>query len=482
MKARKQWIAMLLMLAMLFTALPLAAFAEETPTEAGAHEQEASESSEGTQQGNGTQEANLQGAEPIASKTPIRIYWKSMYDSNIHQRGYYNPADEGKKVDLYVLIDYERKSDPQAYAYKFPVFQQVEIGKDFIYEVDNPATLEGMDKQEHDDWTVQGANVYIMKEAHLYRSSSSRSQDGSVDVLIAQQMNIDTKAVVQTGTTVQPEDWDHLKVKLTIEKQTLNKKGEVDKTEYPLNNPKRGVNVEETLLFPKGGGEFDFFNKATMREDPSFYMALYGGYLENFQPYDGSYRPNGPHDGRKAIFKLHAEWTGDHKDELNKRYKLDVTGNDLDGWTVTLSNLPEEKPEKPQKPDRPFVPSVKELILFDANGGAWANGETRREYRSAVGSVIPIEAAPTREGYKFLYWKGSEFHPGESYTVPAGGHTFVAQWEKVEKPEDKPAEKPSVDAKIKTPRGSALTAEEIAKILAGSKKVIPTIPKAGVGR
>ena len=128
-------------------------------------------------------------------------------------------------------------------------------------------------------------------------------------------------------------------------------------------------------------------------------------------------------------------------------------------------------------PGTPSVPSVKELILFDANGGAWENGETRREYRRTVGSTITIEAAPTREGYKFLYWKGSEHHPGENYTVPAGGHTFVAQWEKVEKPSV-----PSVDSKIKTPRGSALTPEEIAKILAGTKKVIPAIPKAGVGR
>ena len=134
-------------------------------------------------------------------------------------------------------------------------------------------------------------------------------------------------------------------------------------------------------------------------------------------------------------------------------------------------------------PGTPSEPSAEYVdIVFEANEGAWASGETRREYRSAVGSVITIESAPMREGYKFLYWKGSEFHPGENYTVPAGGHTFVAQWEKVEKkPEDKPSA-PSIDAKIKTPRGSALTPEEIAKILAGTKKVVPAIPRAGVGR
>lgn len=30
------------------------------------------------------------------------------------------------------------------------------------------------------------------------------------------------------------------------------------------------------------------------------------------------------------------------KAELDKRYKLDVSGNDLDGWVVTLSNPEKE--------------------------------------------------------------------------------------------------------------------------------------------
>ena len=50
------------------------------------------------------------------------------------------------------------------------------------------------------------------------------------------------------------------------------------------------------------------------------------------------------------------------------------------------------------------------------------------------GSVITIPAAPTRDGYKFTYWKGSEYHPGDSYTVE-GDHTFTAQWEEITKTE-----------------------------------------------
>ena len=129
-------------------------------------------------------------------------------------------------------------------------------------------------------------------------------------------------------------------------------------------------------------------------------------------------------------------------------------------------------------PPTPSEPSKIVEVVFEANEGAWANGDTRRVYHPAVGSTITIESAPMREGYKFLYWKGSKYNPGDRYLVE-GEHVFTAIWEK---DEQKPEEKPSVDSKIKTPRGSALTAEEIAKILAGMKKVVPAIPRAGVGR
>lgn len=42
--------------------------------------------------------------------------------------------------------------------------------------------------------------------------------------------------------------------------------------------------------------------------------------------------------------------------------------------------------------------------------------------------------------------------------------------------------KPGTDSGIKTPSGSPLTSSEIAKILAGTKKTVPYIPRAGVGK
>ena len=46
--------------------------------------------------------------------------------------------------------------------------------------------------------------------------------------------------------------------------------------------------------------------------------------------------------------------------------------------------------------------------------------------------MITLPEAPTREGYKFLYWKGSVYQPGANYTV-TGPKTFTAVWEPVAK-------------------------------------------------
>ena len=74
----------------------------------------------------------------------------------------------------------------------------------------------------------------------------------------------------------------------------------------------------------------------------------------------------------------------------------------------------------------------KYLIVYDANGGKFADGTSVKQKRYSKDKQIKIMPAPTKEGYKFLYWKGSEYQPGDTYTVTEN-HTFTAQWE-----EDKP--------------------------------------------
>lgn len=72
------------------------------------------------------------------------------------------------------------------------------------------------------------------------------------------------------------------------------------------------------------------------------------------------------------------------------------------------------------------------LITYLANGGKFDDDTTVKSEEHAVDEIITIRKAPTRRGYTFKYWKGSEYQPGDPYTVE-DHHTFVAQWEKDER-------------------------------------------------
>ena len=72
----------------------------------------------------------------------------------------------------------------------------------------------------------------------------------------------------------------------------------------------------------------------------------------------------------------------------------------------------------------------------------------------SAGEVISIHEAPTREGYVFDYWKGSEYQPGDKYTV-VEDHVFTAQWKKAAKPDDDDGKKDNSGGK----RGSARTGD-----------------------
>ena len=92
-----------------------------------------------------------------------------------------------------------------------------------------------------------------------------------------------------------------------------------------------------------------------------------------------------------------------------------------------------------------YVP-LRYTITYDPNGGT-LDGSTKPVSISCVaGEKITIREAPVRSGYKFLYWKGSEYQPGDAYTVTED-HTFTAQWEEV-KPTTPPSRGPSYDYKF----------------------------------
>ena len=72
----------------------------------------------------------------------------------------------------------------------------------------------------------------------------------------------------------------------------------------------------------------------------------------------------------------------------------------------------------------------KVTVSFDLAGGS-LNGQTGTvSLEAELGQTITLPQAPTRGGYRFLYWKGSVYQAGAPYTV-TGPKTFTAVWEPI---------------------------------------------------
>ena len=73
-------------------------------------------------------------------------------------------------------------------------------------------------------------------------------------------------------------------------------------------------------------------------------------------------------------------------------------------------------------------------IVFKFNGGTLNGQDTERIIKADFDGYIIIPEGPAKKGYKFLYWKGSEYYPGQKYKID-GNHTFVAMYEKLDSSE-----------------------------------------------
>ena len=67
-------------------------------------------------------------------------------------------------------------------------------------------------------------------------------------------------------------------------------------------------------------------------------------------------------------------------------------------------------------------------ITYDPNGGLIDGQAKPVQEKHYYGEEITIRERPVRGGYRFLYWKGSSYDPGDKYTVTED-HTFTAQWQ-----------------------------------------------------
>ena len=73
---------------------------------------------------------------------------------------------------------------------------------------------------------------------------------------------------------------------------------------------------------------------------------------------------------------------------------------------------------------------VKPQLEFDPAGGQWEDGTSDvKRYEPALETEFDIIDAPTRDGYTFECWEGSEYQPGEQYHA-GSDHVFTARWKK----------------------------------------------------
>ena len=68
-------------------------------------------------------------------------------------------------------------------------------------------------------------------------------------------------------------------------------------------------------------------------------------------------------------------------------------------------------------------------ITYKLNGGSYDGKTVDIKEIYPESEIISIHSKPIRDGYIFLYWRGSQYQPGEEYEV-VGDHTFTAIWKK----------------------------------------------------
>ena len=80
------------------------------------------------------------------------------------------------------------------------------------------------------------------------------------------------------------------------------------------------------------------------------------------------------------------------------------------------------------------TPDIKtHIVTYQLNGGTYEESSEDIIEEYPEGTTIKIHAAPEKAGFRFQYWKGSEYLPGDIYVVTED-HTFTAQWEKLSEP------------------------------------------------
>lgn len=237
--------------------------------------------------------------------------------NSYENKGRYNSADKGKDISFAYTLLFDGKDE------KGNLHKNIE-SKSMIYKgkigensrVSVPVDeITGKDNKKYTDCDIIQVSILVYEGNRIYGGNVVTVGNGLTGIEFIQNMETLTNKVVEPGAIILKSDKNNIDVSFSVE-------GIKDgKSTYPLKNNNLRP-IEKKVKFVEG--------KEILALDGAFKSAVEQNKLDQFSPY----RPN----SRMRELKLHADFTGENKASLDKKYKLSVSGDDLKGWTVTLSS------------------------------------------------------------------------------------------------------------------------------------------------
>lgn len=270
-------------------------------------------------------------------------------------KGWYNPKDEGKEVSFHYVLKFRGKNKNGEVKNRLStnyITYKGKIGEDFKISVPVDK-IESKDGETYTDCEIYQIDIPISEENRIYGGSAT-VKDTFIATNIVQNMETLTKMVISPGAIILEGDKENIKVRFFV---AQIKEGHET---YPLYNRNRKP-VDAEIDFKEG-------EEAIAMASRNFYRAVFGNQLDLFSPYTGKYKEH----------KLHADFSGDNKDELNKKYNLDVSGDDINGWTVTLSS-------KINKGEREEIKDESNYKTIYKNDPTLLKGKTKIKQEGAKG-------------------------------------------------------------------------------------------------
>lgn len=238
----------------------------------------------------------------------VRIGWKYS-DSN----GYYNQADEGKPVSFNysIRIQYMGEDGKKNYTSVTKRFDG-KIGTPLEFDIKTDE-IKDDNGQIIKDFNVVSVDIKPDDENYIYQIANQNQPDkGIVGGYITQNMNTSLAGIKDPNSIILDEDKENLNIEFTI---TQIQNGQITEK---LTNRRRLIYSNKNFQ----EGEFKLYNERF------FKRALIQNSLNLYSHSSEKFRD----------FILKAEFTGDNAEHLRKLYYLDMQGNDLDGWKLTLKS------------------------------------------------------------------------------------------------------------------------------------------------